>query len=189
MAGRANTQREETSLATQTGNIQPFNFSKSATAPKVVPDGNAVLIFVKHDMKNVQSGKNTGAPMVVAQFKPDAEFHPKWKNSTLFRNIPLIAPDEDAGERGTYWVMNQVLEGLGLGEDELVAFNLDSLPSYYGRKVVATVSHREYEGEQRNEVNKFRLHTGEMPDGAINGDAEEDADEDAAPAGTRSRLR
>lgn len=173
-----------------TQNIQPFNFSKAAVAIKPIPDGNAVLVFVKHDMKNVASGKNAGAPMVVAQMKPDAEFHPKHKNNTLFRNIPLIAPDEDAGERGTYWVMNQFLEALGLGEDELTAFNLDSLPSYYGRKLVGTISSREYEGETRNEVNKFRLHSGEMPDGAVPDDTESDADDDmAATSGGRSRLR
>lgn len=187
MAGRANNNREETSLVTQTGDIQPFNFSKAATATKLVPDGNAVLIFVKHDMKNVQTGKNAGAPMVVVQLKPDAEFHPKYRNSTMFRNIPLIAPDEDAGERGTYWVMNQFLEALGLSEDELVAFNLNTLPSYYGRKVVGAVSHREWEGEQRNEVNKFKLHTGEAPEGMVPNDADEDAEEMATSG--RSRLR
>jgi hypothetical protein len=167
--------------------IKPFNFSKAATTAPVMPDGRYEFVFVKHDMKVVGSGNNRGAPMLAVQAKPYKEFHPRYANTTVFRNIPLIAPDEEKGERGTFWVMTQFLEALGLSEDEMESFDLDTLKNHWGKRFTAAVTTREYEGEKRNEINKFKPSDGTMPDGAA--DPEESEDDDSADKPVRSRLR
>jgi hypothetical protein len=147
--------------------IKPINLAGVKANLDPIPAAEYELETVEFTLRSIgPDSKNAGEPMLGIRFQVVKDFHPEYGGRTVFDNIPVIAPDEDANPpvRGTYWRLRLLGEALQLTDDELENLNLEEMNKYKGRRIRAKVAiENDNNGEPRNKIKNYKPSTGLAP--------------------------
>lgn len=137
-----------------------FDFTNVSDDFEILPKGKYVVYLFDVDLKKTQKKDD----MYVLILKvAEGEY----KGRQLFFNLPVMPQ--------TMWKIKETLEAFGVEVPKSVlSIDFDEL---LGKKVVANVDHREYQGKDREDVTGLQPYEG----GNSNGDSDDPFADDGEP--------
>ena len=120
-----------------------FDFTNISNDFEILPKGEYVVHLFDVDLKKTQKGDN----MYVLILKVAEGEH---KGRQLFFNLPVMPQ--------TMWKIKETLEAFGMEiPKSVVSIDFDEL---LGKKAIAIVGHREYQGKDREDVQGLKEYKG-----------------------------